>query len=404
MSSFYGQMRWQDFQQFFLNFTLENKHFSANNIFNTNPEKEDQATIGNDQIAYIQPNEDFATFRFNAANHWIKFSPIDSIGDQQTTYIGVSIFHNEPDTVNPYTLPLFEVIVPPQEATIKTLGSGECFKIEYPAFDKAGHFVGKDLLTPTYFKLPEQIIQINNPGNDLILNSEKKFHFENQDGMIELILNETKDKLTFQHKKSFTENEEPTFTPFLYEGSKDGTQYQVEVKLQPGDYISTYKTVYDRAGHLVNLEKIYYQLPVSEVDSRLELLETEIGTLKTRLSLIDGEGLTEGQQGKLQILEQAVQKATQNASDALFRVGNGTLQSDGSYNGVYGELLKTSNIILQTPLGIAISLSEILNKLLLQMNTDDTLLDESIKGIYSRLTDLEEFLEEQMGYTPPNPQ
>lgn len=87
----------------------------------------------------------------------------------------------------------------------------------------------------------------------------------------------------------------------------------------------------------------------------------------------------------------------------MFRVGDGTLQPDGSYNGVYGELLKTSNIILGTSLGTAISLSEILNKLLLQMNTDDTLLDEAIKGIYSRLTDLEEFLEEKMGYIPPNP-
>ena len=86
----------------------------------------------------------------------------------------------------------------------------------------------------------------------------------------------------------------PTFTPFYYEGGKDGTQYQVEVELQPGDYISTYQTVYDRAGHLVSLEKIYYQLPVSEVDSRLELLETRVGTLETRLSLIDGEGLEEG--------------------------------------------------------------------------------------------------------------
>jgi len=35
-------------------------------------------TIDSTMKAYIQPNEDFATFRFNAANHWIKFAPIDS--------------------------------------------------------------------------------------------------------------------------------------------------------------------------------------------------------------------------------------------------------------------------------------------------------------------------------------
>lgn len=399
MSSFYGQMRWQDFQQFFLNFTLENKHFSANNLFNTNPDKESQATIGNNQIAYIQPNEDFATFRFNAANHWIKFSPTDSIGDQQTTYIGVSIFHNEPDTSNPYTLPVFEIIVPPLGAEVETLESGECFKIECPAFDEAGHFVGKDLLTPTYFKLPEQVIQINDAGNDLILNSEKKFHFENKDELIELILNETKDKLTFQHKKNFTESEVPTFTPFYYEGGKDETQYQVEVELQPGDYISTYQTVYDRAGHLVSLEKIYYQLPVSEVDSRLELLETRVGTLETRLSLIDGEGLEEGQQGRLEILEAAVQLASQNAADALHRVGEGEVNDA---NSDYGGLMSTASTALGLTQGTEASLSKIVTLLLNKTSNENILLDESIKGIYSRLTDLEEYLDGKFDdYTPP---
>lgn len=394
MSSFYGQMRWQDFQQFFLNFTLENKHFSANNLFNTNPEREDQATISDGKVAYIQPNEDFATFKFNAANHWIKFSPIDSVGDQQTTYVGVSIFHNEPDTKNPYTLPVFEIITPPQNAEIEVLESGKCFKVECPAFDKAGHFVGKNLLQPVYFKLPEQVIQINDAGNDLILNSEKKFHFENQDELIELILNDTKTKLTFQHKKNFTESEEPTFTPFLYEGSKDGTQYQVEVELQPGDYISTYQTVYDRAGHLVNLEKIYYQLPVSEADSRLELLETKVSNVETRLSLIDGEGLEEGQQGRLQLLETAVQTAVQNASDALNRVGD---------DNAFTALTTSANAVLGTPDVTYTSVSEILKLVLNKNTTDDTLLDESIKGIYSRLSNLEEYLDNKFSdYTPPS--
>jgi hypothetical protein len=73
---------------------------------------------------------------------------------------------------------------------IEELQSGECFKIACPAFDKAGHFIGEDYLEPRYFKMPEQIIQINKEGNDLILNSEKKFHFANEDGLIELLLND----------------------------------------------------------------------------------------------------------------------------------------------------------------------------------------------------------------------
>lgn len=392
MSSFYGQMRWQDFQQFFLNFTLENKHFSANNIFNTNPEKEDQATIENDQIAYIQPNEDFATFRFNAANHWIKFSPIDSIGDQQNTYIGVSIFHNEPDTVNPYMLPLFEIVTPPQEAVVETLESGECFKIECPAFDKAGHFVGKNSLKPTYFKMPEQVIQINNPKNDLILNSEKKFHFENKDGIIELILNNTKDKLTFQHKKSFTENEEPTFTPFLFEGSKDGTQYQVEVKLQPGDYISTYKTVYDRAGHLVNLEKIYYQLPVSEVDSRLELLENTIKEIQKDIVKVeaDVELLSDDLDNAIRDIQRANEIV---GTDAEFGRGDQSSQ-ENSFNAWVKAYVGTT----QNYQSLSGALAEVLKK----MSSDNIDLDNEMRNFYSRITAIEDYLDGKFtDYQPP---
>jgi len=45
--------------------------------------------------------------------------------------------------------------------------------------------------------MPEQLIQINQSGNDLVLTAEKKFHFANTDGLIELLLNDAKNKLTF---------------------------------------------------------------------------------------------------------------------------------------------------------------------------------------------------------------
>jgi hypothetical protein len=134
---------------------LENNHFAATNLFNQRPVSDKTETIAAGTVAYIQPNEDFATFRFNAANHWIKFSPIDSAGDLQTTYIGVSIFHNEPDPSNPYLLPIFAVTTPPQDAEIQSLVSGTTFEIACPAYDEAGHFVGEEHLTPSYFKLPD---------------------------------------------------------------------------------------------------------------------------------------------------------------------------------------------------------------------------------------------------------
>lgn len=387
MSSFYGQMRWQDFQQFFLNFTLENKHFSASNLFNEHPSNENQATIEAGVKAYIQPNEDFATFQFNAANHWIKFSPIDSKGDEKTTYVGVSIFHNSPDTVNPYQLPIFEVVVPPQGSDIEQLQSGECFEIACPAFDKAGHFVGEDYLEPTYFKLPEQIIQINDVGNDLILNADKKFHFANTDGLIELLLNDQKDKLTFQHKVAFEDNTAPTFTPFLYEGGKDGTQYQVEIELQPGDYISTYQTVYDNAGHLVSLEKIYYQLPISEVDSRLEILENTVEEIQTKMKTIEED---------FEELEDTIDEMNKLINKANNRIGSDAEYSEdqnNSYMAWIRAYLGTTGTY---------SLSAGLREILKQLINDNTDLDNEMRNIYSRLNGLEDWLDGKFtDYDPP---
>lgn len=392
MSSFYGQMRWQDFQQFFLNFTLENKHFSANNLFNESPLHENQATITSGVKAYIQPNEDFATFQFNAANHWIKFSPIDSQGDTKTTYVGVSIFHNSPDPINPYTLPIFDIIVPPSGSTIEELQSGECFKIACPAFDKAGHFIGEDYLEPRYFKMPEQIIQINKEGNDLILNSEKKFHFANEDGLIELLLNDQKDKLTFQHKSTFTDNETPNFTPFLYEGSKDGTQYQVEVTLQPGDYISTYTTVYDKAGHLVSLKKIYYQLPISEVDSRLEVLENTVKEIQKDIIEIelDVVQLSTDLDNTIKDIQRANEMV---GTDAEFGRGDQSSKENSFNAWVKAYIGTTSNYQ---------SLSGALAEVLKKMCADNVDLDNEMRNFYSRITAIEDYLDGKFtDYEPP---
>ena len=392
MSSFYGQMRWQDFQQFFLNFTLENKHFSIDNIFNTSPPYENQMTIDSTMKAYIQPNEDFATFRFNAANHWIKFAPIDSDGDEKTTYVGFSIFHNKPSLENTYTLPIFEITVPPQDATIETLESGECFKIACPAFDQAGHFVGEDHIEPTYFKMPEQLIQINQSGNDLILTAEKKFHFANTDGLIELLLNDAKNKLTFQHKVNFNENEEPDFTPFLYEGGKDGTQYEVEIVLQPGDFISTYHTVYDKAGHLTTLEKVYYQLPISEVDSRIEVLENTVAEIQGDLENMAGdiETLTEDLEEGIKEVQRANEMV---GTDAEFGRGDQAAKEDSFNAWVKAYTGTTQNFQ---------SLSGALSAVLEKLSSNDTDLDNEMRNFYSRIIAIEDYLDGKFtDYEPP---
>lgn len=263
MSSFYGQMRWQDFQRFFYNFTLNNNNFSNANMFNASP------LVGEETVAagvprYIQPHEDFATFKINAANHWIKLAPIDSYGDEpRKTYGGFSIFHDAPSETNLTALKIFDITSLPANTEATILKSGDSFKVLEIKFDKAGHFSESVSLEPKYFQMQPQIINVNN-SKDLYLNDDQKFHFVNSDGYIDLTVSNDNKSLTFNHKTSLGDDTE--VNTFGFEVIKDeGAGYDVVRRLKDGDYISTQQLVYDSAGHLVEITKLYYQLPTSEV-------------------------------------------------------------------------------------------------------------------------------------------
>ena len=289
MSSFYGQMRWEQFEQFFYNFTLRNKEFASNNVFNENPSKADEATIPANDTKYIQPNEDHATFQINAANHWLKVSPIDSVGDNYSTFTGFSMFHNKPATTNLLTVNPVAIKKIPSGEEYTELKSGDSLTIYSLSFDKAGHFSETKSLTPTYFKLPEQIIRVNG-DTDLVLNTDAKFHFQNEENkLIELKVSNNQKILTFSHKTYFSKNSDLDIGSFVFEGSANGTQFTVERVLQPGDFISTYQTVYDNAGHLTSLKKIYYQLPISETDSRLKTMEETIALLNATVTAMKSD-------------------------------------------------------------------------------------------------------------------
>ena len=289
MSSFYGQMRWNKYERFFYNFTLRNNEFASNNTFNENPSKANEATIPANSVEYVQPNEDLATFQINAANHWLKISPLDSVGDEHTTFTGFSVFHNKPATTNLLKVtPLVVKQIPTGEDYVE-LKSGDSFTIYSLSFDKAGHFSESQSLTPTYFKLPSQTIRVNGV-TDLALNTDAKFHFQNEeDKLIELKVSSNQRVLTFSHKTYFSKSLDLNIGSFVFEGPANGTQFTTERVLQPGDFISTYQTVYDNAGHLTSLKKVYYQLPISETDSRLQKMEETIALLNVTVTAMKSD-------------------------------------------------------------------------------------------------------------------
>lgn len=329
MSSFYGQLRWQDFQRFFYNFKLSNNYF--NTPFNDTPDAGED-TVSGHFSPYLQPNEDFATLNVNSANHWIKLAPSDSIGDTPITYSGFSIFHNKANTSNLKDFHCLEVTALPQGSEPTILRSGDVLKVLQIKFDEAGHFSEADL-TPEYFQLAPQIIDVN--GEDLYIGDDQKFHFSNTDKYIILDVGEGSKNLVFGHKTNFKENVDTK--NFFFEGIKDES-YEVVRQLQDGDYISSYNLVYDNAGHLITYEKVYYQLPMSKVAEDLQDITATVKEMKAQLEevveqveshgtkiaehaiAIDKHDLFLGSQSEMQ---KAIDKiVTGSAQGQEFNVGN----------------------------------------------------------------------------------
>ena len=357
MSSFYGQMRWQDFQRFFYNFTITNQMFAANNLFNENPTT-GNATVASDQIRYLQPNEDFATLKINGANHWIKLSPTDSVGDDNISYSGFSIFHNKANTENTESVKIFDITTIPADTEATILKNGDGFKILELKFDKAGHYSESVSLEPTYFQLPPQIIRVNFT-KDLYTNDDQKFHFS-EDEWVQLKVSEDGKVLNFEHKTNFADDQSTTG----FEKQEEG-EFQVEAALREGDYFATNNVVYDKAGHLISVEKVYYRLPISEVVGDLADLSGIVTTLQ--------ENVTS--------LEEAVASNTEMVGDHEER-----LVSTETMLGSHDEMQAALTGLSPAPDGQKFTVAQGFAIVVEEMKSS---VDEQIKGIYSRLSALE---------------
>lgn len=289
--SFYGQMRWGDFQKFFYNFSLTNKQFS-NDIFNVNNTSNNTHETVIDLLYHVQPNEDFATFQVNTANHWIKMCAIDSKGDEGTTFTGFSLFHNKAQTTNLYYNSVIQVL-DEEEITedITELGSGTCFKVSSYKFDRAGHQSGKTYVHEEFFKIPVQKIQINQ--DFLNLNDLGYFHFINDDDWVKLTLNKEATNLTFSHA---TPEDLRAATIDAFKKEPEHQTVDEESVLEPGDKFSSYQITVDDAGHVTKLTQVFFQLPVDKIDEALAALE---------LRVIDLENAADDFKGRIETLEDA---------------------------------------------------------------------------------------------------
>lgn len=358
MSSFYGQMRWQDFQRFFYNFTISNNVFSAENTFNEYPTP-GNATVEPGWTSYLQPNEDFATLRINAANHWIKLNPTDSVGDEPVTYSGFSIFHNKASTEDTESVKVFDITTIPADEEATILRNGDGFRILELKFDKAGHYSDSVSLEPTYFQLPPQIIRVNFT-KDLYVNDDQKFHF-NEDDWVKLKISEDGKVLNFEHKSNFAADQNTTG----FEKQEEG-EFQVKAALREGDYFATDNVVYDKAGHLISVERVYYQLPISEVVGDLADLSKTVEDLITN---VDGLSETVASNSEM------VGDHDERLAKAEAMLGS----HDEMQTALTGFRPASDGQKFTVAQGFTILSEEIKSGI-----------DEEIKGIYARLTALEE--------------
>lgn len=357
MSSFYGQMRWQDFKRFFYNFTLSNNQFATNNQFNETP-NDGEPTITGNLVAYLQPNEDFATFKINTANHWIKVCPTDSIGDAPVTYSGFSLFHDKPNAASVEQIKIFDVSAIPADEEITVLKEGECLKFLDLKIDKAGHSVTEDLKA-TYFQLPQQIIRVNF-SKDLYVNDDQKFHFQ-EDDWVKLGVSEDGKVLNFSHTTVFNEDQSTSG----FEKPEGEDEYQVVAKLKEGDYFSTDRMVYDKAGHLVSTTRVYYQLPISEVIGDIADLSTIVTELKENV---------EKAQGVIKDHTDLINDHEERLTDAQTMLGDNS------------EMQTALGKLEAAAAGQQFTVSQ---GFVIMTDHLQTSVDESLKGVYARLAAIE---------------
>ncbi len=406
--SFYGQMRWDQFQQFFYKHLLTAVPFNQKDLFNNTITEGEYANISSQTQAYIEPNEDFATLRINTANPWIRVSPIDSHGDQGTSFSGFHIFHGAPDTS---TAKQYVIYKPLKDNEVEKdsaiqLTAGNFFMSTTPYVDGAGHITNE--FESTVYRLPDQLIQIaqavwnseiedwEQDVRDLTLDSnDQKFHFAS-DGFIKLMLNETCNLLSLEHISYHAEQVETQGIAFLGAATES---YTAE-KLSPGDFITTDKIIFDPCGHGYSIEKIYLQLPITDTDTQLEALTADLLTLKSEFDLHTEEysGLVAEQRKDINTLFESTNKLQAFVhSDVM----SGDIPSDISNmrNALVAFLPEGSangtETIAQT---LAMSINQTRSKLENIANQQDG----TLRGLLARVTLLENIAREH-GWTVPIP-
>lgn len=395
MNSFYGQMRWgEKFEQFFYEFRITNHPFSLDNEFNKDPEKDKLLdTLLEDEEVFIQPNEDFAIFNINTANYWIGIIPIDSRGDDRpkNTQAGFSLFHQSPNIDDSSKISTL-LPVKPEDLEIsldkvETLKSGDILKIINGKYDKAGHFTGEEDAEKAYFKLPEQIIRIDNTEDLLLKEKDQKFHFRKDPlDLITLKLSDAQDELTFQHATFFTDKTVPKELYSIHficnmdntypEPPPEGRLLPTTVRnLEPGDYIGTQILQFDQGGHLIGYENISYRLPFSEVDERLTNVENAVIDLQNDLKGVhkDIDSLT---------------KYINELNKAQLRVGD-----DSQFEALGRAVLIATSIDMGTSFSLAYSST------LLATRIKDLYLEH--QGINASISLINTYLHEKFGFEIP---
>ena len=269
--SFYGQVVYE-FTKLFNTFIFKNKGKLKEEF-----PKEDE--IERSTEFKYSANERWDKLTFETGNKWIQMMP-----DNENQ--SIKFFHSKPseEVLNsPSFSPQEEV----KEEEINKLNPGHYFEIQEYGIDKAGHI---STITPVYYQLPLQQININSDVDDIdgqIISSDtdtNQLHFlsdknQNENGWIELTAEKSNgidnDRLKFSHKIQNNLNTEVD----IFGIQKLSNIPNNFTTLSAGDYISTNKFIYDKAGHLTVIEPINYQLPITDFETNLDELNSNMNTL-----------------------------------------------------------------------------------------------------------------------------
>lgn len=211
----------------------------------------------------ITAEEKWDILNFDTGNKWIVLEGQDD---------GVIISHGKPGVavVENYGFN------PTDDNDAEMLQTGQSFDTYKFLFDDAGHLTSSKKFS---YKLPNSEVMIDETIVVVPHADDDRLHF-NSDNWIKLNPNDNKDVITFNHHTPFEENGNFLSFEKIIAPEEEIAEDKI---LKAGEYFSTPKITFDKAGHITGVENLIYKLPIEDIQGDIESIDERLTTAEENI-------------------------------------------------------------------------------------------------------------------------